>query len=252
MQNQQEKTNKLKSFLSLGRTLGYWTRGYDFPRHCRQVFNCEDFSGKNVLEIGCGKGLLSLWASLHGANNVVGLEPLTEGRQDSSKIYSEFAKIVDVLKLKNIEMRPERIQDYNNKNRYFDIVLSHSSVNHLDEDACIHLQDSDVSINIYADIFRSIADKMNDGGRLIILDCSSKNFFTFAGITNPMASQIEWFKHQTPEVWVKLLLEVGFTQPQVTWPSGRYLRYLRIFKRHKGLSYFMNSYFRIEMKYLKR
>ena len=37
---------------------------------------------KDILEIGCGKGLFCLWASIHGADKVIGLEPFEEGCYD--------------------------------------------------------------------------------------------------------------------------------------------------------------------------
>jgi hypothetical protein len=88
---------------------------------------------------------------------------------------------------------------------------------------------------------------MNDGGTFILMDCSSRNFFGDLGITNPMEKSIEWFKHQPPELWCGLLLESGFVAPRISWPSGRYLRYLRQYRRTRLWSYFLDSVFRIEV-----
>ena len=239
--------DKLVEILNLGRSLGYWSRGYDYPQSCHQIYENLDLSGKRVLEIGCGKGLFSFWASLSGASKVTGLEPLEEGSFDSSEIYTEFKKIVDTLELENIDMLPTTIQDYQKQNEYYDIVLSVASINHLDEDSCTKINESRVAREIYIRIFSDIADRMKPGAKLIILDCSSKNFFADMGLINPFGKSIEWFKHQTPDFWSELLTECGFSKPKITWPSGRFLRYLGIYKRNKILSYFTDSYFRLEM-----
>jgi cyclopropane fatty-acyl-phospholipid synthase-like methyltransferase len=242
---------KIKDFIELGRTLGYWTHGYDFPRYCKQVFKDIDLKGKNILEIGCGKGLFCIWASIHCASHVIGLEPLEDGSFDSSKIYSEFKKIVNTLKLNNVNIISNRIEDYQSPNISFDIVVSLASINHLDEHSCIRLKESDTAKKHYRDIFLDIASKMNNYGTIIVMDCSNRNFFSDIGLTNPMAKSIEWFKHQDPEFWAKILSECGFADPKITWPSGRYLRYMRIYNRNKLLSYFTDSAFRLEMTRIK-
>lgn len=242
---------KKNEILKLGRSFGYWTHGHSFPRQCRQIFQDIDLEGKNMLEIGCGKGVYSIWASIHGARRVVGLEPLEEGSFDSSAVYSDFEKMVKALRIKNIKMLPLKIQDYKKKkNEKFDLVLSVASINHLDEDSCVNLRKNAAAREIYKGIFRDIAKQMNKGGKLIILDCSNRNFFADVGLTNPMGKSIEWFKHESPEFWAELLSECGFAKARISWPSGRYLRFLNIFNRSKWMSYFMNSFFRLEMTFI--
>ncbi len=244
IENLQER---MRLILKLGQALGYWTRGLDFPRSCKQIFQDIELSGKNMLEIGCGKGLFCIWASVQGANQVIGLEPLVKGSFDSSRIYTEFKQMVHTLELVNIDLLALRMQDYKADNRYFDIVLSIASINHLDEDSCICLRESNAAKEKYVEIFSNIADQMKEGAKLIILDCSNNNFFADIGLTNPMVKSIEWFKHQKPELWAELLSDCGFTDPKITWPSGRYLRYMKTYNRSKLLSYFIDSAFRLEM-----
>ena len=236
-------------FLALGKTFNYWDHGFDFPRRSQQVFQGVDLENKNLLEIGCGNGLFSIWASMNGAKNVVALEPLEEGSGSfkESRIYSEFAQMVERLNLENINLLPYRIQDFQGSDEKFDVVLSIASVNHLDEDSCVELQKSSAARNKYIEIFSTIHDQMNDGGKFILMDCSRRNVFDDLGMTNPMQKTIEWFKHQTPEFWCGLLKKSGFVDPRISWPSGRYLRYLRFYDRNKLWSYFLDSCFRIEI-----
>ena len=235
--------------LESGKSLNFWDRGYDFPRKCQQFFGDVDVREKEVMEIGCGAGLLCIWAGLNGAAKVIGLEPLEKGSGsfDKSRVYNEFKTMAEATNLNNVEIYPELVQNYETPDETFDVVLSYASVNHLDEDSCEHLKESEEARESYRVLFRSIAKKMKPGGKFIISDCAKRNFFGDIAIKNPMEPSIEWFKHESPESWAELLLESGFTNPKISWPSGRILRYLRIFSRPKVVSYFIDSYFRLEV-----
>jgi SAM-dependent methyltransferase len=239
----------ITELLEIGRSLNFWDRGYDFPRRSQQFFGEVDIRGKNVLEIGCGAGLFCIWAGLNGAAKVVGLEPLEKGSGsfDQTRVYKEFNTMAKSLSLNNVEISPELIQVYETPDETFDVVLSYASVNHLDEESCEHLRESEEAREAYRNIFRSIAKKMKPGGKFILADSAKRNFFGDIGITNPMEPSIEWFKHESPEYWGELLLQSGFSNPKISWPSGRILRYLRIYKRPGVVSYFVDSAFRLEV-----
>lgn len=247
------RSKKIESIRKLGQRLGFWSHGYGYPMNCRQIFGEARLEGKYVLEIGCGKGLLCIWASIQGASRVVGLEPLRDGSGsfNSSRIYKEFKEMVKTADLKDIDMLPLRVQEYKSPDDYFDIVLMMASVNHVDENSCIKLKESEPSRESYRNVFKGISSIMNKGGKIILTDCSDRNFFADMGVVNPFARSIEWFKHQSPEYWAELLSQCGFGDPKITWPAGRYLRYLGINHRNKWISYFINSSFRLEMTCLK-
>jgi SAM-dependent methyltransferase len=232
---------------ALGRKMGLWNHGYDFPRSCHQLFRDIDFKGKNMMEIGCGKGILCLWAALHGASETVGLEPLAEGAYDSSECHRDFESMARELELPQAKISPLTVQQYTGVENHFDIVLSVASINHLDEKACVHLQDSPDAVRTYEDIFRGIARMMKPGGKLIIVDAARHNVFGDLGIRNPLTPNIEWFKHQQPEYWVELLDKSGFGNPDISWTSGRLLRYAGLRTVPKSLAYFGQSVFRLEL-----
>lgn len=240
-----------ESFRRLGKEMGLWRHGYALKCRCKQVFREFAFTGSNMLEIGCGKGLFCIWASIHGAKSVVGLEPLEDGAVETTEWYGEFNKIINELNISNIEMFPKRIQDFECEENIFDIVLSHGSINHLDENSCIHLLESSKARQAYLEIFRKVNRCMKNGGRLIIVEASNRNYFGDKGIRNPFAKTIEWNKHQTPEIWAELLSQCGFRKQKITWNSGTKLRYFRVYSINKKLSYFGRSSFRLEMTAVK-
>jgi len=239
---------KIDKFMEIGRQYGYWDRGYDYPRMCQQVYQGVSLKGKNILEIGCGNGMLSIWAGMCEASSVVALEPLEDGSGsfNRSRVFTEFNSITEALDIKNANIISQTVQDYQ-EDMKFDVVLSNASINHLDEDSCINLKTCRKSRCNYINILKGIANKMKIGGKLIVIDCSSRNFINDIGLVNPLMKSIEWHKHHTPHVWQEICAEADFLNPVISWPSGRYLRYLRIYKRPQLFSYFIDSVFRLEM-----
>ena len=230
----------------LGQEMGLWNHGFDFSRFAKQLFQDIDFRDKTMLEIGCGKGMLCLWAALHGAQTV-GLEPLAEGCYDSSECHKAFASMAQKLNLPQATILPLTVQGFDGPKNYFDVVLSVASINHLDEKSCIALLDSPEAVRQYQNIFRNIAAMMKPGGKLIIMDAARRNIFGDLGMRNPISPNIEWFKHQQPEFWVELLSGCGLGNPDITWASGKLLRYARITSLPKAFSYFGQSIFRLEL-----
>jgi SAM-dependent methyltransferase len=231
----------------MGRKMGVWNHGYDFPRFARQVFRDIDFRNKTMMEIGCGKGMLCLWAAMHGARHVVGLEPLAEGAYDSSQCHQAFRSMAEQLELPQARILPNTVQEFDCPANYFDVVLSVASINHLDEKSCVALGKSEAAKNEYQTIFRNIARMMKPQGRLLIIDAARHNFFGDLGLRNPMSPNIEWFKHRQPRYWAELLGECGFGDPRIRWSSGKLLRYAGITVLPTALSYFGQSIFRLEM-----
>lgn len=232
----------------LGKQLGFWRHGFAYRHECKRLFCDTDFEDKNILEIGCGNGIYCLWAKIHAAKHVTGLEPLAEGSFDSRKCYGDFDTIIRALNLENIEMLPYKFQDYRCPVNYFDVVLSVASINHLDERSCVELRRSPEARSTYLAIFKKLRKMMKDGGKLIIVDASNRNVFGDVGIRNPFTPQIEWFKHQTPEYWAELLSQCGFTDPKISWLAGLRSGYLGISTIHKAIAYLGRSLFRLEMR----
>jgi SAM-dependent methyltransferase len=243
-----DKALRLEQLLvDIGKKMGLWRRGLAFQKRCKQVFGDFDFNGKNMLEIGCGKGLFCIWASIHGANKVIGLEPLADGSIGSHQCYDDFDTIVGHLDLHGIEMLPTKIQDFDCNDSVFDIILSYQSLNHLDEESCIRLRDSTEARDAYQKIFGKLKILLKKGGKFVVVECSNRNFFGDLGFTNPFAKTIEWFKHQKPELWAELLFQCGFENPKISWNSGTKLRRFGVYSIPKVISYFWRSSFRLEM-----
>ena len=54
------------------------------------LFERISLTNKHVLEVGCGTGAWAIWAALHGADRVVGIEPEAEGSSPNTLATFRF------------------------------------------------------------------------------------------------------------------------------------------------------------------
>jgi SAM-dependent methyltransferase len=210
------------------------------------LFRDVDLRGKTILDVGAGDGRYSLYAASAGAASVVSLEPETAGSRRGTG--EAFMKAAEHLQLDQVQLVPERLQDYEPGDTTFDVQLLHSSINHLDEDACTRLHNDSRARNVYLGILRKLAATAAPGAKLIAVDCSRRNLFAHFG-RNPLAPSIEWEKHQPPELWARLLEEVGFRNPKIRWNSFNTLRSMgRLLLGNRIASYCLTSSFCLSME----
>jgi SAM-dependent methyltransferase len=190
--------------------------------YLRHLFRGIDLRGRRVLDVGAGDGIYSLYAAAAGAEHVVALEPEAQGSRQGMRRRFERAR--RRLGVEEVELRPDTFQDFDPHGEAFDVVLLHSSINHLDEDATTALHRDPGARGVYRRLLAKLARLSAPGARLIVVDCSRDNLFARLGRRNPLQPTIEWEKHQAPETWVELLKEVGFDEPRVRWRTLNSLR----------------------------
>jgi SAM-dependent methyltransferase len=211
------------------------------------VFQDMILTDRVVLDIGCGSGIMAAYAAYKGAKLVVGLEPEASGAKTG---YLERGrKIIEALNLNygQIQILPYTIQGYDSRQMKFDVILMHNSINHLDEKACRKLHFSHASRQNYIGIFKKVSDLLNCGGTLVILDCSRYNFWPLLRVKNPFCPQIQWEKHQSPQLWIELLQQCGLKGPRIQWASFRTLRWLGKPLQNRFTAFFFTSHFRLVM-----
>jgi SAM-dependent methyltransferase len=203
------------------------------------------FTDKKVLDIGSGTGLFAFYAAVKGADLVTCLEPESDG--SSEGMNNSFEAIKQKLKLNNIFLFKKKFQDYNQTDIKYDIVLLHNSINHLNENACKKIGHSIAANKIYLDLIKKIYGLMNSNGRLIICDCSNKNIFYLVGLKNPLAKNIDWETHQSPQRWIKIFEKAGFKKNSLRWNTPKYFgKFGNFLLGNKVVSFLTTSHFRVE------
>ncbi len=209
----------------------------DCKKYLDKFFNGIDLKDKCVLDVGCGNGWISFYAS-DNESEVVGLEPGVGEYSGKSQI---------LLGKGSVTILPTPIQFYDSLKK-FDLIVLHDSINHLDEKACISLRNSSDARERYYVIFMKLWDMLNVGGKILIADASRSNFFPDFRMSNPFDKTIEWYKHQTPEYWARLLRKCGFKHPEISWLTPKKLMFLDRILSNRMAAYFLVSHFRLVME----
>ena len=226
---------------------GLYSNQWNLRHFLEMVFGDVRCEGREVLDIGGGAGLLSFCAVERGASRAVLLEPEAAGF--TTGVTQLFHDAAAALALQErVMLRPVTLQEFDPQGESFDLVISHNSINHLDEEACISLGESPGARNTYLDLLHKLKSMLNPGADVIVCDCSRHNLFAHLGVRNPFAPEIEWHKHQSPYFWAELFREAGFEQPVVRWNTFNSLGAPgRLLLGNRIASYFLVSHFRLSM-----
>jgi 2-polyprenyl-3-methyl-5-hydroxy-6-metoxy-1,4-benzoquinol methylase len=239
--------NRLQRYFAQIDKRGLWTSSKSLRYSFERLFERVPLAGKSLLDIGAGTGLASVYAAAAGAKRVVALEPEAAG--SSSGMIDTAAELAEAAQVDEVERKALTFQAYDAGGEVFDVVLLHNSINHLDEQACIHLRDDPKARQTYVGLGRRLAELIRPGGWLIIADATCSNLYPALGMRNPLQPSIEWHKHQAPETWAALLSEVGFADPYIRWSSfNRFGRAGRLLLGNKLAAYFLMGHFMLTMR----
>lgn len=235
-------------FYSVACEKGYYSRPGRLKFYLKEyLFKGVEIAGRSLIDIGGGNGLLSYYAALNGAGTVVVMEPEMDGSSDG--VIRGFYELHQAFgNPSNISLTTDVLERFDRSGKQFDIILMHDSINHIDEDACARLPVDETARAKYLTYFDLLRDISHPGTRLIICDCSNRNFWASVLGKNPMAPTIDWHKHQPPAFWASLLSQRGFRHGNTRWSSPNMLRSAgRMLLGSRVAAYFTYSHFRLEM-----
>jgi len=212
----------------------------------RQVFRNLDLSNAAILDVGGGNGLISLWAVTQGgAASALVLEPGLDGSsKEMERQFNAMTSVLDPATRTRLEYSTQTIEQLDQANHTFDLVLIHNSINHIDESSTRALHLDPNAQAKYKEVFNQISSLMTDSGCLVIADCSNRNAFGDLGLRNPIAPSIDWSIHQPPTAWSEVALKSGLTEAERLWTSRReFGRLGQVLASNRPVSYFLTSHF---------
>lgn len=177
-------------------------------------FRGVDFRGKRVLDVGSGKGLMTVFAALNGAERVVSMEPELEGSRSQSA--GILRNRIEVLGLKNVEILPEDFNTWEAKDGAYDIILSFQSLEHLYESPH-HAMYHGATHGQCVRITSKMRSHLTDHGLVVATNACRYGLFSLlrtCRIKRPWdrkLTNINWRIHQNPRVWRRLFIEGGFS-----------------------------------------
>jgi 2-polyprenyl-3-methyl-5-hydroxy-6-metoxy-1,4-benzoquinol methylase len=211
--------------------------------HCRCLLDGVDLAGGHAMEIGAGDGVISMWMLHAGAASVTSLEPEADGSTHGITELVQAHRQALGLDPARWTFLHQTFQDYV-PDRRFRLILLQNSINHLDEDACVHLLEDPAARQRYRDLFAKMAGMLEPGGQVVLADCARTNHWSWLGRRSPWSYMIEWHKHQEPETWAAVLAEAGLVPEAQTWWHPFYrVRALQPLIGNRTAARWLSSYF---------
>jgi SAM-dependent methyltransferase len=191
--------------------------GDRMEKYLKRLFSFETLSpASSVLDIGGGDGAIAHYLAHYGLSVDV-IDPYADGEVGGAPIF--FERLQNELCLPGkVSLTKAFVQEFEPSHRY-DLVISHNSINHLDETSVRDLQKNTKSAERYRRLFTSISELLKPGGVFLISDCARRNLFGDLHLTNPFARSIEFELHQNPRIWRALLNSTGFVCEGWMWNS---------------------------------
>ena len=130
-----------------------------YSQDCEHIFNICGAQDKNILDIGCGFGIITILLAIFGAKKCIGIDLNEEKISVSKKILSKFDPPIS-----NIEVKLGDATKLDFEDEYFDIVVANEVISHvrdrdsffcevnrvLRQDGILYIRDGNSNLNILA------------------------------------------------------------------------------------------------------
>jgi SAM-dependent methyltransferase len=207
------------------------------------VFAGIPIAGCRVLDVGCGVGALTVWAALHGASHVVGLEPQLAGSTPGSS--ASLARVIDDFDLHdNVKLEHVPLDSYQGSGE-FDLAILNAAVNHLNEAAVVRLHRDESAVAEYVTALQPLRELLRTGAFVIVADCARRSLWEAIGVQGPWTRGIEWEKHQQPHTWIDVFRRAGFEPYDVRWSPLRRTGWLT---GNRIVQYFTMAHFVLRLR----
>ncbi|MEW6301911.1 MAG: class I SAM-dependent methyltransferase [Verrucomicrobiota bacterium] len=215
-----------------------------YKARARAVFGGVPLAQRRVLDVGCGSGAFALWAGIHGAAKVLGIEPETAGSTKGT--LERFRWTIQELQLERTVFAKEAsLEDLSPDAGPFDVAILYNVINHLDEEATTRLHRDTDAVARFVAILTRLRELLAPDGIVLVVDMARFNLWNMVGLKSPFAPTIEWHKHQQPEVWIRTFEQAGYRLRDLDWnplyPLGR-------LSQNRAMQYLTGSSFILRMR----
>jgi SAM-dependent methyltransferase len=200
---------------------------YDaFLFHAREELHDISLEGKEVLEIGCGRGAFSLYMALSGkAKKVLALDESAGFGADEAYLR-RLEEVVRNHSIGNVETRKASIHTAAFPEETFDVIVANFSLHHVVRSSWC-LPENQKAREELLELCTSLKACLRTNGMLVLREMSRMNFWRFMPYRWKM-SHIDWEIHPTLKEWLSVLNQAGFKDVSyefltpyflTTWPS---------------------------------
>jgi len=184
-------------------------------RRCEELLRDEDLRGQSVLEVGAGRGFLSIYALVcRGAAHVTALDEY-EGHGSSLGSHDGLVRLRAHLSQEpRLEIARSDFLEWT-PSRRFDCILLVNALHHIVETPRPLSRDAEPwqrALRTFERVRRALAP----GGRLIVQELSCRNYCPIPHYRRRM-SGVRWRTKQAPREWCKALRASGFTETRVRY-----------------------------------
>ena len=167
--------SSIQEFITTITKLGEYSNGNSLKIYLQQFFGKHSVKNLRILDIGGGAGLLSFWVAFNDGLAVC-LEPESGG--SSHGIRKSFNKISLALNIcsERAHQLSTTFQEFSDNNR-FDMILLANSINHLNEEATIRLQEDIGAFKEYLSYFRKMHSLLSSRGSVSNVVTGNANVF---------------------------------------------------------------------------
>jgi SAM-dependent methyltransferase len=205
------------------------------------TFRAIPWQGKDVCEIGCGRGDYGMYMALNGARRVVALEPSAEGSSDAKTV--DLRNRVDKLAMPNYTLLECKFDECEFEPESFDLVFGIQVIEHIHE-TFQDLADDPVARASYEKAFAGFYRILRPGGVLLLTDYSRRNVWTLLQkafgprFRGPLTRVIDWQMHQHPRTWKLLARDTGFERTDLWWRVYQPLKHMPWLADNRIFAYF--------------
>jgi SAM-dependent methyltransferase len=213
-----------------------------FKYHLEKQLHGLNFTGKRVLEVGCGKGAVSLYLSMF--SNVQQIIALDEAAGEGAPvgINQALRGAASSFGVNNLKVVDADIMQNSFSDGVFDMIIANNALHHVIGSGLI--SDNPSVRNGYVNLFIELKRLLADKGILSIYEYSRFSFWRWSPVKLKW-KEIDWELHPTRAEWLSVIHDASFTLKSCKYGVPYGLRYVEALLTNPIAQFLMCSSFMI-------